>query len=283
MKRISKKNMKIIAATAMTIFSLFAAVSGAFAWFTAHLDESAHGDEFGVYSDDSEITTLSCYAIKYDGVYGAQAKQLVTGQDHSVAMSEYDSIFTDKNVNTPLFFRIEITGFNTSKDLQVSIPCSGSYLVENQTYINNNLSNVVCAKFSYGLTIDGVDTVDTYQLSGTTVNGGNAKTIYMGMRDHVRNVEGTPFVKSLSQKDREIQLTLPAASLYQSANIQHKTIDGQTVDVVVIYVVFDYYVTSSKNLVEEYIDSYEGSGIDYNTNFESDIGAIIMRDVEPQP
>ena len=279
MKRIGNKNLKIIAATAVTIFSLFAAATGAYAWFTAHLDEATHTNQFGVYDDNSEITTLSCYAIKYDGVYGAQAKKLISGQNHSVTMSEYDSIFIDKNVNTPLFFRIELTGFNTNKDLQVSIPCTGSYLAENASYIDNKLSNVVCAKFSYGLTVNGVDTVDNFNFTTDTINGGDAKTVYMGMRDHVRNTTGTPFVKSASEKDNEIQLTLSAGSLYQSSNIIQKVVDGETVDVIVIYVVFDYYVTSSTNLVEEYIDSYDGTGIEYSTAFESDIGAITMRDV----
>ena len=280
MKKVLKaKSMKIVAATAMTIFSLFAAVAGVFAWFTSKLSESASAPDFGVYHDDSQITTLSCYAIKYDGVYGAQGKKIVSGQDHSMSMSEYDSIFTDKNVNTPLFFRIELTGFNTSKDLQISIPCTGSHYVTNQTYVDNFLSNVVCAKFSYGLTLNGVDTVDNYELTGDTVTNETIKTIYTGMRDHVRNQDGTPFVKSESQKDSEIKLSLPAASLYQSSNIIQKTIDGETVDVVVIYVAFDYYVTNTTNLVEKYMDSYDGSGIDCDLNFEPDIGAMVLRDV----
>ena len=278
MKRISKKNLKIIAATAVTIFSLFAATTGVFAWFTAHLDQATHGTDFGVYHDDSQITTLSCYAIKYDGVYGASATKLVTGNENTISMSEYDYILRDRNVNTPLFFRIEIAGFNTSKDLKVSIPALGSYYVDNHTYIDNKLSNVICAKFSYGLMINGSLTPDTYELSGNTITGGNVKTIYTGMRDNVSGVTGTPFVKSASQKDTEIQLTLSAASLYQSQNIVHRTIDGETVDIIVIYLAFDYYVTNSKNLVDDYISSYDGTGIEYSTEFEPDIGAIIMRD-----
>ena len=279
-KVLGKKNLKIIAATAMTIFSLFAAVAGVFAWFTSHLNESAQGTDFGIYNDDSQITTLSCYAIKYDGVYGASATKLESGEDHHISMSEYDYILRDKNVNTPLFFRIEIIGFNTHKDLKVSIPALGNYHADNQTYIDNKLSNVICCKFSYGLLINGSVVPDTYELSGNTINGGDVKTIYTGMRDRVSNVEGTPFVKTASQKDNEIHLTLAASSLYQSQNISHRQIDGETVDIIVIYLAFDYYVTSSTNLVEDYIESYNGTGLDYETTFEPDIGAITMRDVE---
>jgi hypothetical protein len=279
MKRISNKNVKIIAATAMTIFSLFAAVTGAFAWFTSHINEASRGTDFGVYHDNSQITTISCYAIKYDGIQGAVAKQVASGQENAIQMSEYDYVLRDRNVNTPLFFRIELSDFNTSKDLEVTIPAAGAYKLAGQSTIESNLSNVVCAKFSYGLDINGTLTPDTYELSGSTISGGNVKTIYEGMRDRVKNMAGTPFVTSTTEKDDEITLTLPAASLYQSSNIVHRTIDGETVDIVVVYIVFDYYVTNSINLVERYINSY-GNSDNYSRTFDPDIGAISLRDVE---
>ena len=283
MKRVlGKKNLKIIAASAMTIFSLFAVVTGAYSWFVSKMTFSQTGSNFGIYYDDSSITTLSCYAIKYDGVSGALAKKLINGQDNDVSMSEYDYILRDRNVNTPLFFRIEMTGFDVNKDLQITIPCSGSYLVNGQTYIDNKLSNVVCAKFSHGLLIDETLTPDTYILSGDKIEGGNAKTIYEGMRDNMRSEEGTPFVKNSSQKDSTIQLTIDHSELYQSGNISHRDADGDgnLDDIVVIYLAFDYYVTNTTNLVEDYVLSYEGTGIDHSLSFQSDIGAMTLKDIE---
>ena len=46
-----QKNLKLIAATGVTIFSLFAAVTGAFAWFTSLLDFSNSVDGFNVFHD----------------------------------------------------------------------------------------------------------------------------------------------------------------------------------------------------------------------------------------
>ena len=56
---ISKKNLKIIAATAMTIFSLFAATAGAYAWFTSRLNEAAEGDMFEVANVDTSVKEIS--------------------------------------------------------------------------------------------------------------------------------------------------------------------------------------------------------------------------------
>lgn len=121
MRNISRKYLKIITATSMTIFSLFAAGTGVFAWFASKFNEASSGTNFGVINNDSAITTLSCYAIKYDGVYGASAIKATSGEQ-DIKMSEYDYIFRDKNINTSLFFTIEITGFDTNKDLQIVIP-----------------------------------------------------------------------------------------------------------------------------------------------------------------
>lgn len=281
MKLVGKRSLKIIAASAMTAFSLLAATIGAVAWFASKRSESAESNEFVIYQDTSSITTISCYAIKYDGVYGAMAKKLVSGEDNEFKMSEYDYILRDKNINTPLFLRVEISGFNTSKDLQISIPCEGAYLVNGQNYINPYLSNVVCSKFSYGLLINNNLVPDTYVLEDDEIVGGDVNTIYMGMRDRVASMEGTPFVKSSSQKDSTIYLNLDHTSLYQPANIVSRDVDGDgnNEDIVVIYLVFDYYETNNVNLVDDYVNSYDGSGLDYSLNFSSDIGLMTLRDI----
>ena len=279
-KLLGKKNLKIIAATAMTIFSLFAAMTGVFAWFTSKMNEAANGDEFAIYHDDSQITTLSCYAIKYDGVTGARAKQFVTGGNHDIAMSEYDYILRDRNINTPLFLRIELAGFDKDKDLQIKIPSTGSFLAPNQTYIDNKLSNVVCAKFLYGLkkTEDGELEVDDNVLSGDNITTAAVKEIYEGMKLNAKGYTGTPFVQSSSQKDREITLELSHTLVYDEDFLVDRTVDGKAVKAAVIYIAFDYYVTSTVNLVEEYIQSYEGTGVQHSLSFTPDIGAISLRD-----
>ena len=58
MKQIGRKNMKIIAATAMTIFSLFAATVGAFAWFAGRLQQANQTDDFKVTVTDGRLKNI---------------------------------------------------------------------------------------------------------------------------------------------------------------------------------------------------------------------------------
>ena len=58
MKRIGSKNMKIIAATAMTVFSLFAATLGVFAWFTGKIQDQKTADEFAVTVNNGRFKNL---------------------------------------------------------------------------------------------------------------------------------------------------------------------------------------------------------------------------------
>ena len=61
MKKIGRNNLKIVAATAMTIFSLFAAAAGAYAWFTSHLQENSQMEEMEI-----EMAKLIAEVETYD-------------------------------------------------------------------------------------------------------------------------------------------------------------------------------------------------------------------------
>ena len=258
----------------MTVFSLIACFTATYAWFAAKRSQNEGVDSFSVGSDNSDITTISCYAIKYDGVYGASAIRLVSGQANNIVMSEYDYILRDKNINTPLFLRIEITGFDENKDLQITIPATGSYYEESSTHIANKLSNVVCARFSYGLQSGGNVVADNYSLTEVVETGANVTAIYKGMRDRVASINGTPFVVNSTTKNNSLTLTLSHTDVYQNGFIL--PYGDPDVGKVVVYICFDYYVTNTVNLVEDYVESYDG---DHSNNFTCDIGTITLRDV----
>lgn len=265
------RNLKIAVATASCIFTLATAFTGCVAWFSTNLSAKTTGLSVTVKAG-SQIKLLSCYAIRYDGNYGALATNVMNG-GASIAMSEYDNIFKDRNVNTPMFLRMEITGFNTSNDLSVTIPCTGGYKTENDR-IEPNLSNVVSAKFMCGLKSGNSVTADTYTWSGNEVQGGDVVTSYNGMKENASGVAGTPYVSDNS-KTNSITLTLAAADIFNNNFIIQRQDENQnTIDVVVAYIKFDYHVVGDTNLVKDYLESYGLSN--HSLNFTSDVNNVTI-------
>ena len=218
----------------------------------------------------SNLEILNCYAVRYDGNYGAIAFD-ISGGNESITMSEYDYIFTDRNVNTPLFLRMEIASFESDKDLTINIPCSGSYMTDNK--IDPYLSNVVAAKFMRGIKVNGSVVPDTNTWTGTGQTTQPVINSYQGMLANARDVTGTPFVND-GVKQNFITLTLRASDIFNQNYIFTKQDTGK--EYVVVFVVLDYYVTNDVNLVTSYLDSYNHDP-SHSLSFTSDIQKMTLR------
>lgn len=59
----NKRNLKIVAATAMTIFSLLAAVTGAFAWFVGNIEQAAQSDYMEIQSASGILLSVSTHRL----------------------------------------------------------------------------------------------------------------------------------------------------------------------------------------------------------------------------
>lgn len=265
---IGNKNLKIIAATSMTVFSLLTCFMGAYAWFNNAMNQETTSDGFSI-EGGSALNIESAYAVRYDGNYGATATNLF--KNPTIAMSEYDYIFKDRNVNTPLFLRLELSGFIKTNNLSITIPCTHGYKVDGTNNIANYLSNVVSAKLLRGLTVGGVNSKDTYNWSGDTVRNNDVKASYDGMlaTTHAAS-SGTPFVVSSEEKNNSITLSMNASTAFADDYI----ITRDDVDRVVVFIGFDYHVTNNVNLVDDYIDSYNGAA--HSLSFADDIGTIAL-------
>ena len=266
----NNKNIKLAAATGVTLFSLTTVFVATIAWFAMNKNTDGNGLNVSV-SNDSGIQILSCYAVRYDGNYGAIAVDVLHGHKF-ITMSEYDYIFTDRNVNTPLFLRMEVSHFAASGDLEVTIPCSGSYKTDNK--INPYLSNVVSAKFLYGLKANETLIPDNYSWSGDNVQNSDVVSCYQGMLVNASDKVGTPFVVG-GEKSDLITLSLNATDVFDEDFIVTRKDDNDNdVDAVVVYVELDYHVTNSVNLVTEYLNSYGGA--QHSLSFTSDIEIITL-------
>ena len=271
-----KTNLKIIGATAVALFSLTTVFTGTLAWFAANQTVSTTGMSVKV-GKTSSINILSCYAVRYDGNYGAIAYD-ISGGNSNITMSEYDFVFKDRNVNTPLFIRMEISNFNSEKDLIVTIPCTGTYKTNDK--VDPYLSNVIGAKFLYGLKVNSSLVKDENTKTVTWADGAHTSAVvdcYNGMLAHASESSGTPFVVNDS-KSNTISLSLDAEDVFDNNFIITKS-DGQggNVDVAVVYIVLDYYVVNNINLVVDYLDSYEAAeDDDYALSFTSDISTMAI-------
>ena len=278
-KSSSKTALKIVSATCMTIFSLLSTFMGTAAWFESVRVRDSQSNSFSIQGGSS-IDILSCYAVRYDGTNEAIAFDVLHG-NASIIMSEYDYIFTDRNVNTPLFLRMEIAGYDDTRDLTVTVPCTGAYMNSEENTIYPYLSNVVCAKFLYGLKSGNTIAVDDNHWSAVSVTGSSVTASYKGMLAQAADFTGEPYVLSQGKRN-SITLTLDADEVFDDDFIVQRTnAKGETVDAVVVFLALDYYVYvdneepgNSVNLVSDYIESYNGAL--HSFSFQSDINSITL-------
>ncbi len=106
MKRIEKKNLRIIAVTSMTLFSLLAATTGVFAWFVSKLNESSDSSLFEVDPVQTSIREISIHSF-----YGTS-----TGSNKAFGFNPIPTGFVDysnpKNPQTTGSLAIELEKYS---------------------------------------------------------------------------------------------------------------------------------------------------------------------------
>lgn len=95
MEKLEKKNIDLITAVTMTIFSLFVTFTGTFSWFFSKVSQSRAVDQFAIYNVDSEIKTLSYNETKCDDVHSVSNKKIVNREDININNLEFDYIYKD--------------------------------------------------------------------------------------------------------------------------------------------------------------------------------------------
>ena len=276
-------------------------------WYSENRQVKSTGMGITIESQ-SAVTTLSCYAFRYDGMFGAIC--LDVSDNPEIAMSEYDVIFTDKNVNTPLFFRVVAQGIPNTEGgyISVTIPCTTPNYSQSSNVITAGdglnalgvLSNVITCKLGCGLIENEQRVTDAYFPEATTeTRVEHNVSIFTGVRDlmkpanatankvqsgkYINNIEKDEDGNVLSAKKTTTLITLGlnyedyadylcGVELDENGKVVAYNYNAEEKDCLVFYIEIDY----DDDLVHMFRSH---TNEDTLAEFRNDIGTISIKEV----
>ena len=281
------QNKRLITALISTIIVCLSLITVSVAWITMNRRVNSENSKMTIQSV-SNVTTISCFALQYDGICGAICHKIGPDAEHgevsSVTMTEFDKIFRDRNVNTPLIFVVEIGNVPTESDdyISVKVPCTAKYIlpetgVATNCYVTGDedysiqqyISNVLSVKLACDGNItsptptretrieNNVILFTTQLITFESVTGDQAGTL--------ANASTADGVTTYSKTDY-VELKL-GYSDYASFLFDATDYSG-TSKHLTLYIEFDYY----DELMDIFIDHLNESND--NTAFEDDLGTI---------
>lgn len=271
-----KKSFRKLLIGYIVVFTLtvLAGISATYAWVSSKRAAESRGARLTI-KEVSDITNISCYVLKYDGVEKASYTLIEPNNSYQITMSEFDMVFRDKNINTPLIIRLVVTDLpsdvstNTTGHFTINVPCSSAYL-NDSGHIIGSLSNVIAIKCGCGLLVNGSNVVDSY---GATIENNEKVAIFTGAKSAVETnpaSTGRYVVGSVEDRVKRDIITLTLShSVYQN-HIQNIEYNGQTKPAIILNIEFNYV----DELVEEYVNSY--GGYSPSNDFTADIGTIYV-------
>ena len=131
---LKRKDLKIILATIMCIFSLFVCFTGVVAWFATNKSNNASGIHTQIYTHDLD---MSYRVYKYSD--DEKAAIDATNQLDALTLSRYDSVIKSRNVNTPIVLEFLISGVALGDNTPIDIV---SYCTD-ATLTNKVISNII--------------------------------------------------------------------------------------------------------------------------------------------
>ena len=140
-----KNNLKIIAATCMTIFNLAICFAATFAWFTAV--KQTKGSDIAVQMEAHELK-LDYEIYKFDD----SLKEITEVDD--LALNPYDTVIKERNKNNAVIIKTTLSSNffigKSTYDVDISLACSAT--AANTDY----LSNITHFKFAALTDIDDI-------------------------------------------------------------------------------------------------------------------------------
>ncbi len=155
------KKLKTICAILMAIFNLFVCFTGAWAWYTAMHQNNASGFSVVIYTHELD---MSYRVYKYSD--DEKAIINATGHNDALTLQEYDSVLTERNVNTAILIEFAINGMalNDNLPIYVNSHCT------NNSKTAKVISNIISLQFDVIPTITSNDPTTIYNQAVTHFN-----------------------------------------------------------------------------------------------------------------
>ena len=224
------------------IFSLAAAFTGTFAWFTLNSSVSAAGMSIKAKGNN---VVVNSYAYKYD-VAQDKATLLVGNESKTFSLNEYDMVFTSLNQYNPLYFQLILSGTEESP-----LSTSGNVTLT----IEREIENPVIA--SYETLPDNFTSVTKYAVkghSGNIYNPSNTTQTWNNLQnafyqqDKDVNSSGTLSTQTFTKK---------ANNTYTKTNNVSLTYSYTSADFYNGSLIIFLYINYDKELVESFIEEQE--------------------------
>ena len=289
-----RKLNRLITSVISLLACLILLVAGTFAWKAVNKSLETRNISMTI-QPVSDVTTISCYALRYDGTLGAVCFKIgenaQNGEVLNVPMTEFDRIFRDRIVNTPLIYVLELGNVpnNTGSSITIKVPCTERFIlpsngVATNYYVDNGsgahfsiqdyISNIVSVKIGCGGEITD-PTPTTSQRIENNVNIFNTQlAAFRAITSGSRMAEFVTITSSngtttYSKVDSvQIQLT---QSEYTAFLYDAEDEDGGTSKHLTLYIQFDY----DEALMDAYI-AHMTNDLDTDVDFASDLGVIQM-------
>ncbi len=280
--------IRSIAVSALLILLIL--VSGTYAWTAANKQAESRNMAMTIQAV-SDVTTISCYALRYDGSLGAICYKIGEGNGEvlDVPMTEFDRIFRDRIVNTPLIYVLELGKVpNTASGaITIKVPCLQPFiqkangdLVNQMTddgtrfAIRDYISNVISVKINSSGPITEPTATTTQRIANNVNIFNTQKNAFANITSGERMAEFCSITTengvTTFQKEQAVQIRLSyndyAANLYDALDE-----DGATSSHLVLYIQFDY----DEALMDAYI-AHMTNDLDTDVDFADDLGVIQM-------
>lgn len=284
---------KIILSAIRVVILALCLSSVTYAWFSNNKEVRSTNTGMTIQSV-SDVTILSAYALRYDGTIGAVCYKIGDGEGEvtDVEMTEYDRIFQDRSVNTPLIYVVELGNVSDTAGyyIYVKIPCNERFLRVNNSYTTNEyiddktenfviqrfISNIVSVKVACGgpLPSGGLEATTTNRIENNVSVFQNQKVVLSLIEsgDAVGQFASAIYDDTTEEttynKTTSVQVRISQAD-YHSSIYTGLNENNEEENRLMLYIQFDYDKPLMNAFIEHMMDDSEG-----DISFADDLGVI---------